>query len=85
MARCINYVDPMLFVILVHTAPKAGRGRRGDRDATLLLLLHPIHYGIAVMDFANLMGDPGVKKNPLGGCRFSSIDMRHDADVAVAV
>jgi hypothetical protein len=75
----------MLFVILVHTAPKAGRGRRGDRDATLLLLLHPIHYGIAVMDFANLMGDPGVKKNPLGGCRFSSIDMRHDADVAVAV
>jgi hypothetical protein len=37
------------------------------------------------MDFANLMGDPGVKKNPLGGCRFSSIDMRHDADVAVAI
>jgi hypothetical protein len=85
VARGINDVDPMLFVILIHAAPEAGRGRRSDRDATLLFLLHPIHYGISVMDFADFVGDSGIEKNSLGSCRFPGIDMRHDADVAIAV
>jgi hypothetical protein len=31
------------------------------------------------------VGDSGIEKNSLGSCRFPGIDMRHDADVAIAV
>src|ERR1700745_2436179 len=30
-------------------------GRRGDRDAALLLLFHPIHHGGALVDLADLV------------------------------
>ena len=60
------------------------RGRGGsDRDASLLLLLHPIHCGGAVMDFAHLMRFAGVIENPLRRRRFARIDMGHDAEVPV--
>ena len=44
--------------------PKAGRRRGRDGDATLLLLLHPIHHRIAVMDFTDLVEIP-VEQDPL--------------------
>ena len=34
-----------------------GRGG-GDRDAALLLLLHPVHHGRAVVDLADLVETP---------------------------
>src|SRR5947209_6910663 len=44
---------------------RGGRGRR-DGDAALLLLLHPVHGGRALMDFADLVALAGVIENPLG-------------------
>src|SRR3546814_7233214 len=36
--------------------PEARRSGRRDRDAPLLLLLHPVHGGGAIMDLAGLRG-----------------------------
>ena len=68
---------------MLHAVPKAGGGRRGDGDAALLFLRHPVHGRRAVMHFTQLVADPGVKQNPLGGGGLAGIDMRGDADVAV--
>ena len=62
-------------------APEArGRGGR-DGDAALLLLLHPVHDGGAVVDFADLVRIPGVEEDSLRRRRLTGIDVRHDADV----
>src|SRR5271167_4284634 len=63
--------------------PEAGRRRGGDCDAALLLLRHPVHRGSAFVDFADLVGAPGVVENPLSRSRLAGIDMRHDADVPI--
>ena len=51
----------------------------------LLLLLHPVHGRGAVMHLADLVGLAGVEEDPLGRRRLAGVDMRHDAEVAVAV
>ena len=56
--------------------------RRGDGDAALLLLLHPVHRR-AVVDFADLMRLAGVVEDALGRRRLTGVDVGHDADVAV--
>ena len=61
--------------------PPAGRGRGRDGDAALLLLLHPVHRGAAVVDLTDLVVDTGVEEDALGGRRLAGIDVRHDADV----
>ncbi len=61
---------------------RGGRGG-GDRDATLLLLLHPVHGRGAVVDFADLMALAGVVQDPLGGRGLPGVDVRHDPEVAV--
>jgi hypothetical protein len=33
------------------------------------------------VDFTNLVRNPGVEEDPLGGGRLPGIDVRHDADV----
>ncbi|EYR64418.1 hypothetical protein N866_11445 [Actinotalea ferrariae CF5-4] len=62
--------------------PVAGRRGRRDRDAALLLLLHPVHRRGTVVRLTDLVVDPGVEQDPLGGRRLAGIDVRHDADVA---
>ena len=62
--------------------PHARGGGRGDRDAPLLLLLHPVHRGCALVDLTDLVVDAGVEQDPLGGRGFARVDMRHDPDVA---
>src|SRR5262245_1496782 len=57
------------------------RGRR-DRDAALLLLLHPVHRGGALVDFTDLVVDTGVEQDALGRRRLTGVDVRHDADVS---
>src|SRR4029079_3166000 len=71
-------VDDVDLVVL----PPAGRRRGRDRDAALLLLLHPVHRGCALVDLTDLVGDAGVEQDPLGGGGLTGIDVRHDADVA---
>ena len=62
--------------------PLTGRGRGRDRDAALLLLLHPVHRGRALVDLTDLVRATGVVEDPLGGRRLTGVDVRHDADIA---
>ena len=89
MARGIDDVDPLgdfreqfedAFFLLL--SPKASHGRRGDGNAALALLLHPISHRVAIVHVADLVDETGVKKNPLGGSRFTRIDVRGNPDVA---
>ena len=82
MARGVDDVDLVLGVAF---APVAGGRSRGDRDATLLFLLHPVHGGAAIVNFTDLVVDAGVVQNALGRGRLAGIDVRHDADVAELV
>ena len=68
---------------LAHPFPEAGRRGGRDRDAALLFLLHPVHDGGAVMDFADPVRDPRVEQDALGRRRLAGIDVRHDADIPI--
>ena len=78
MAGRVDDVDAVIF-------PEAGRRGGRDRDAALLLLLHEVHGGGAVMDFADLMALAGVIEDALGRRRLAGIDMRGNADIAIHV
>src|SRR5690606_28848582 len=61
-----------------------GRGRgRGDRDAPLLLLLHPVHGGSAIVGFPDLVRLASVEQDALGRRRLAGVDMRHNTEVSV--
>ena len=78
MAGRVDDVDAVVF-------PEAGRRGRGDGDAAFLFLLHEVHGGGAVMDFADLVALAGVIENALGRRRLAGIDMRGNADIAIHV
>ena len=82
MARRVDDVDPVLDA---GPLPEAGGGGGGDGDAPLLLLLHPVHGGRALMDLADLVVLPRVIEDALGRSRLPGIDVRHDADVAITI
>ena len=69
-------------MLIVWPFQLARRRRGGDRDAALLLLLHPVHDGVAVVDLADLVGEAGVEEDALGRRGLARVDVRHDADVA---
>ena len=71
-------VDDVETIVL----PVAGRRGRGDGDAALLLLSHPVHGGGAFMRLADLAVLARIEQNTLGRRRLAGIDMRHDTDVA---
>jgi hypothetical protein len=75
MAGGVDQVDLVL-------APLEGRGRGGDGDAALPLLLHPVHLGLAVVDLAGLVDLAGVEEEPLGHRGLASVDVGDDPDVA---
>src|SRR6185436_19498384 len=83
VARGVDDVDPVLGEVVVHPLPEAGRRGRRDRDAALALLLHPVHDGRAVVDFAYLVRDAGIEKDAFGGRGLAGINVRTDADVAI--
>jgi len=78
VAGCVDDVD-------ARVTPVAGGRRRGDRDATLLLLRHPVHHGRAFVDLAHLVSAPRVVQDALRGRGLAGVDVRHDADVACAL
>ena len=75
VARGVDDVDPV-------AVPLTGGGSGGDGDAPLLLLLHPVHGGRAVVDLADLVGLARVVENALGRGGLARVDVRHDPDVA---
>ena len=79
VARGVDDVDGVVDVL---ERPVTGRRGGRDRDAALLLLLHPVHGGSAVVDFTDLVADTGVEQDPLGGRRLARVDVGHDPDVA---
>ena len=74
VARRVDDVDPVL-------APEAGRRGGGNGDPPLLLLRHPVHDRGAVVNLTDLVRDPRVEEDPLGGGRLAGINVRHDADI----
>ena len=75
VAGGINDVD-------ANAVPRTGRRSRGDRDATLLLLLHPVHGGRALVHLADTVIHARIEENALGRRRLAGVDVSHDADVA---
>ena len=75
VARGVDDVDAVVL-------PEAGGRGGGDGDPPLLLLLHPVHGGGAFVHFADLVVDPGVIEDALGGRGLPGVDVRGDPDVA---
>ena len=83
VAGGVDDVDLVAVLRIVGLAVPEGRdGGGGDRDATFLLLVHPVHGGGAVVGLADLVVDAGVVENTLGRRCLAGIDVGHDADVA---
>ena len=74
VAGRVDDVDPVV-------GPVTGGGRRGDGDAPLLLLGHPVHGGAALVDLADLVVDARVVQDALGRRGLARVDMGHDPDV----
>jgi len=75
VARSVDDVDAVI-------VPDAVGGSGGDGDATLLLLLHPVHRGCAVVDLADLVGTTGVVEDAFSGGGLARVDVGHDPDIA---
>ena len=71
-------VDDVQTVIL----PEASRGGRGDGDASLLLLLHPVHRRGALVGLADFMVDASVVQNALCGGGLTGVNMSHNTNVS---
>jgi len=71
---CVDNIDPV-------AAPVRHRGRRGDGDAALLFLHHPVHRGGAVVDLTHLVDPARIEEDAFGRGRLPGIDVGHDADV----
>src|SRR5512139_3574435 len=84
VTRGVDDVDAMLGVLAIHPLPEAGGGRRGNGNTALTLLLHPVHGGRAIMDFADLVRHTRVKQDALGGGGLASVNMARNADIAIA-
>ena len=67
------------------SAPFAGGGGRGNGDAALLLLLHPVHRGHTLVHLAKAMRASRIEQDAFGRRGFSGVDVRHDADVAYMI
>ena len=64
------------------TFPEASGRSARDGDAALLLLLHPVHGGSALMGLADLVVDAGVEQNAFRRRRLAGVDVRHDTDIS---
>ena len=89
VARGVDDVDSetVLFgkgrvVLILGMAPIACGGSGSDRDATLLLLRHPVHRRSAVVRLTDFVVDACIEQDALGGRGLACVDMGHNADVS---
>ena len=75
----VNEVDLVLGVVVV---PEGSRSSGGNRDTTLLLLLHPVHRSTTIVYFTDLVGQPCVEEDTLRRSRLTGIDVGHDTDIS---
>ena len=68
-----------------NVVPGAGRRRGRNRDAALLLLLHPIHDGRAFMHLADTVRLSRIKQDALRRRRLTGVDVGHDADISASL
>src|SRR5688572_7150384 len=74
-------VDDVNAMIDAVPFPETSRRSRGDGDAALLLLLHPVHGRRALVHLADLVRDARVIKDTFRGGGLTGIDVGHDADI----
>ena len=78
VAGGVDDVDANIF-------PDAGGRRRGDGDAALLLLRHPIHRRGAFMDLTDAVRASCIEQDALRRGGLTGIDVGHDADVSATL
>ena len=78
VAGSVDQVDLIGISVVV---PERRRRGRGDGDAPLLFLDHPVHRGRTFVDLTDLVGLSGVVEDALGRGGLTGIDVGHDADV----
>ena len=83
MSRCVDDVDAMLIVLVVHSIPETGSSRGGNGDTTFLLLLHPVHNSRTVMHLTNLVRNTGVKQYTFGRGCLARIHVRGNTNIAI--
>src|SRR5690606_12613734 len=79
---CKVHVSGRVNNVDMKIAPMAGGGSRSNGDPPLLLLDHPVHRRRPFMDLSHPVNLAGVKKDPLGCCGFSGVNMRHNPNVS---
>ena len=85
MAGSVDDVDAVFRELLAHAAPETGGRRGGNRDTAFLFLFHPVHGRRAIVHFADFVRAPGVIEDALGRGRFAGVDVRGNADIAIAL
>jgi len=85
VAGGVDDVEAVLGVGQVHALPEAGHCSGRDGDAALLLLLHPVGGGSAVVHLAQLVGHARVEQDALGGGGLAGVDVGRDTNIAVAL
>ncbi len=78
VAGRINNVD-------ADVAPGTGRRRGRNRDAALLLLLHPIHGRSAFVHLSDAVRPARIKQDALRRSGLPGIDVGHDADISATL
>ena len=63
--------------------PKTGSRRGLDGNAALLLLLHKVSGGRAIVNLSGLVNFAGELEDTLGRGGFTRIDVRKDADISI--
>ena len=79
-----------IFEVLVQTlvlllGPEGGHRRRGDGDAALLFLFHPVGDSVAIIDVADLVDQAGVEQDSLGRRGLARIDVGANTKVTSAL
>jgi len=84
-STAIDDVDVVSWEVVRHALPETG-GRCGSNSNTaLLLLLHPVHGGGAIMHFTDLVVHTGVKQYALSRGGLTSVNVSGNTDIAVAL